>query len=324
MAVKPMDSTLSQLGLYGIIPVLVLNDPRDGPLVAEALSGGGLPCVEVTFRSAAAAEAIAAITGRYPAMTVGAGTILTTDQARAAIGAGARFLVAPGVNRKVLEFCLAQRVTVLPGVATPSDIEICLEYGLEAVKFFPAEAQGGVEYLKAISAPYGRLCYVPTGGIAPANLLSYLTLPHVLACGGSWMVRPELVVARRFDEIRRLAEEAIRLMLGLELRHITVNGKSEQEAQKNAERLASLLALPVRNDTESLWVGTHFEITRPKFPGTHGGLAIGTHFPLRARAYLERRGFGFRPETAVEKDGELLAISLQEEIGGFAVQLVQR
>lgn len=318
-----MHTLRHQLELFGIIPVVVLNDPADGPHVATALKEGGLPCAEITFRTAAAAKAIEAIARTVPEVVVGAGTVLTVEQAQTAVAAGAMFIVAPGLNRKVVEFCLQRNIPVLPGVATPSEVEAALELGLDAVKFFPAEANGGLDFLKALAAPYRSVHFVPTGGITPSNLLSYLTFPRVLACGGSWMVNSDLIEARRFTEIQRLTEEAMRLMLGFELRHVGINGSSPQEAATSASTLAGLLMSPVKDGTTSIFVGSGFEFTKRKFHGEHGHLAIGTHFATRAKAFLERRGYSFRAETASERDGKLISIYLQEEIGGFALHLLQ-
>jgi 2-dehydro-3-deoxyphosphogluconate aldolase/(4S)-4-hydroxy-2-oxoglutarate aldolase len=191
------------------------------------------------------------------------------------------------------------------------------------VKFFPAEANGGVNFLQAIAAPYRSMKFVPTGGIQQSNLLSYLKFPRVLACGGSWMVNPDLLAAKRYDEIRRLTREAIHLMLGFELRHVGINGSSQEEAARDSGLMSELLQLAVKDGASSIFVGGGFEFTKKKFPGDHGHLAIGTNFARRAKAYLERRGHGFRTETASEKDGTLISIYLQQEIGGFALHLLQ-
>jgi 2-dehydro-3-deoxyphosphogluconate aldolase/(4S)-4-hydroxy-2-oxoglutarate aldolase len=313
----------SQLELFGVIPVIVLDDPADGPHIAAALKDGGLPCAEVTFRTAAAPKAIEAIAAAFPDILVGAGTVLTVEQAQTAIQAGAKFIVAPGLNKSVVEFCLGRDVPVLPGVATPSDMEAALQLGLDVVKFFPAEANGGLDFLKAMAAPYRSMRFVPTGGIQPSNLLSYLKFPRVLACGGSWMVNADLVAAKNYDEIRRLTREAVHLMLGFELRHVGINGASPEEASKGAGLMSELVQAQAKEGTTSIFVGTGFEFTKKKFPGDHGHLAIGTNFARRAKSYLERRGYGFRPETASEKDGKLISIYLQQEIGGFALHLLQ-
>lgn len=318
-----MHPILQKLELFGIVPVVVINDAADARGLAQALCDGGLPCAEVTFRTAAAADAIAAIARDFPDVLLGAGTVLTVEQAQRALNAGAEFIVAPGLNRKVVDYCIERNVPVLPGVATPTEVEAALEAGLQVVKFFPAEASGGAEYLKAMAAPYGSVRFIPTGGVGPANLLGYLKSPRVLACGGSWMVSNELVAAKRFDDVRRLTEEAVRLMLGFELKHVGINGVSEAEAQERAETMGAMLQLPIKVGGSSIFVGTGFEFTKKKFPGDHGHLAIGTTFIRRAKAYLERRGYAFRQETASEKDGKLISIYLEQEIGGFAVHLLQ-
>lgn len=318
-----MNKVFEAIEQLGIVPVVVLEQAADAEPLAQALIGGGLPCMEITFRTQAAREAIERIATRVPSMLVGAGTVLTTDQVKAAREAGAAFIVAPGLNRKVVEFCLKESIPVMPGIATPSDVEATLEYGLEVVKFFPAEASGGLDYLKAISAPYRSMKFVPTGGVQQVNLLAYLKFPRTLAVGGSWMVNPELIASHQFDAIQKLTEEAVATMLGFELRHVGVNCGSEQEAQESAGAMAAILRFPVKDGTSSVFVGTSFEFTKKKFLGAHGHLAIGTHFIHRAIAYLERCGYHVRPETKSEKGGKLVAVYLNMEIGGFAVHLLQ-
>ncbi|HEX9006825.1 MAG TPA: bifunctional 4-hydroxy-2-oxoglutarate aldolase/2-dehydro-3-deoxy-phosphogluconate aldolase [Bacteroidota bacterium] len=207
-----MNSTLDQIGGYGIVPVAVINDPAAALPLARALLAGGLPCIEVTFRTAAAAAAIATIARDCPDLLLGAGTVLSVEQVDRALECGARFIVAPGLNRKVVEYCLKRSVPVAPGVLTPSEMEAALDLGLEVVKFFPAEASGGLKYLKAVSAPYKGLRFIPTGGIDESNLSSYLSFPAVLACGGSWMVSASLVDGKRFGEITALSARATALV----------------------------------------------------------------------------------------------------------------
>ena len=318
-----MNAIFEKIGQLGIVPVVVLEQPADAEPLAQALINGGLPCMEITFRTQAAKEAIGRIARAYPQMLVGAGTVLTIDQVKAAREAGAVFIVAPGLNKNVVEYCLKESIPVMPGIATPSDVEVALEYGLDVVKFFPAEAAGGIDYLKAISAPYRAIHFVPTGGIQHANLLTYLKFPKTLAVGGSWMVNPELIATRQFDTVQKLTAEAVATMLGFELRHVGVNCGSDQEAQDRATAMASIVRFPVKDGTSSVFVGTAFEFTKKKFPGSHGHLAVGTHFIHRAIAYLERLGYHVRPETKSEKGGKLVAVYLDVEIGGFAIHLLQ-
>lgn len=196
----------------GIVPVVVLEDPSDARLLGEALCKGGLPCAEVTFRTEAAEESIRIMSEDFPEMLVGAGTVLTTDQVDRAVAAGASFIVSPGLNPRIVKYCVSKGIIIIPGCANPSDIEQALENGLTTVKFFPAEAAGGLPMVKAMAAPYGNVTFMPTGGIQPNNVGEYLSFPPIIACGGSWMVKEELIQKKEFDQIVKLAEEARQLV----------------------------------------------------------------------------------------------------------------
>jgi 2-dehydro-3-deoxyphosphogluconate aldolase/(4S)-4-hydroxy-2-oxoglutarate aldolase len=195
----------------GIVPVVTIPKLEDALPLAEALLEGGLPCAEITFRTAAAAESIARIRSRFPEIFLGAGTVLTVEQAETAISVGAEFIVSPGTNLTVVDYCLSKDVTIFPGVCTPTEIEMALSKGVDVVKFFPAEPMGGVKFLQTICAPYGNVRFIPTGGIDTKNIGQYLALPQVVACGGSWMVKPELFEAGDFAKVRQLAGEAVAL-----------------------------------------------------------------------------------------------------------------
>ncbi len=195
----------------GIVPVVSIPKLEDALPLAEALLEGGCGCAEITFRTAAAAEAIARIRSRFPEILLGAGTVLTTEQAETAISAGAEFIVSPGTNLTVVDYCLSKGVSIFPGVCTPTEIEMALSKGVDVVKFFPAEPMGGVKFLQAICAPYRNVRFIPTGGIDATNVIQYLVLPQVVACGGSWMVKPELFEAGDFAKVKRLAGEAVAL-----------------------------------------------------------------------------------------------------------------
>jgi 2-dehydro-3-deoxyphosphogluconate aldolase/(4S)-4-hydroxy-2-oxoglutarate aldolase len=207
-----MTNPIARLGELGIIPVVRLEDPTQGDRLAEALLAGGLPCAEITFRTSAAGEGIRRMCARSPEMLVGAGTVVTPDQAQQAVEAGARFIVSPGFDRRVVEWCLRHAVPVMPGVATPTEILMALESGLSVLKFFPAEALGGKEMLEALAAAFAGVKFVPTGGITAANAVSYLKLPMAFALGGSWLVAPRLIAAGSFAEITRLTAEAVALV----------------------------------------------------------------------------------------------------------------
>lgn len=204
-----MGEILERLRSLRLVPVVVIDDPDAAVPLARALVEGGLPCAEITFRTAAAAEAIRRIAGEVPEMLVGAGTVLRPDQADAAVQAGARFIVSPGFNPRVAGHCQANGIPIFPGVCTPTEIEAALEHGLDTLKFFPAEAIGGLPYLKAIAAPFGGVQFIPTGGINLSHLEGYLSFPRVLAVGGSWMVAREWIAGGEFDRVREAAAAAV-------------------------------------------------------------------------------------------------------------------
>lgn len=203
-----MTEMMQQLKKIGIIPVVVLNDAKDALPLAHCLMEGGLPCAEVTFRTAAAEESIRQMVKAYPDMIVGAGTVLTCEQADRAIDAGAKFIVSPGFNPKVTEYVLKKGVPMTPGVQTPTEIEAALQFDLDVVKFFPAEPAGGLKMIKALAAPYVGLQFMPTGGINANNVRDYLAYDRIVACGGSWMVNGSLVKEGKFDEILAMVREA--------------------------------------------------------------------------------------------------------------------
>lgn len=207
-----MDAVLEKFGKIGIVPVVVLEDAKDAKPLAKALCDGGLPCAEVTFRTAAAEEAIRIISETYPEMLVGAGTVLTTEQVDCAVAAGAKFIVSPGLNPKVVQYCIDKKIPVTPGTQTPSEMEQAIEMGLEVVKFFPAEPAGGLKMIKAVAAPYTGLKFMPTGGINLDNVEEYLKYDRILACGGSWMVKGDLISAGKFDEIEKMTRDAAELV----------------------------------------------------------------------------------------------------------------
>lgn len=205
------EDVLDRIHAARLLPVVVVDEASDAVPLAKALAAGGLPVAEVTFRTEAAAEAIRRVVAEVPDALVGAGTVLTVDQVRAAKAVGATFLVTPGFNPAVVAAAADEGLPIVPGVNNPTGVEQAMAAGLSAVKFFPAEPTGGVPFLKALMGPYRAMRFVPTGGIGPKNLADYLALPAVLACGGSWMVEPSLVRAGRFEDVQRMTAEAVAL-----------------------------------------------------------------------------------------------------------------
>ena len=206
-----MNEILNQLEKCMIVPVVVLNDAKDAKPLGEALCQGGLACAEVTFRTDAAEESIRIMSENFPDMLVGAGTVLTTEQVDCAVNAGAKFIVSPGFDEEIVDYCLEKGVVVLPGCVTPSEVAKAVKRGLEVIKFFPAEQAGGLSMIKAMAAPYTMVKFMPTGGINPENVGDYLRFDKIFACGGSWMVKSSLVENQEFDKIRQLSEDAVKL-----------------------------------------------------------------------------------------------------------------
>ena len=315
---------LEKLSLAGLVPVIAINDAEDAVPLCKALSDGGLPVAEITFRTAAAEESIRRVHEALPDVLLCAGTVLTTDQVDRAVKAGAAAIVSPGLNPEVVKYCLDKGIPVCPGTSNPSDIEVALSMGLKAVKVFPAEAIGGLKLIKSMAAPYVDMKFMPTGGINENNMLDYLAFGKILCCGGSWMVPGDAVAAKDWDRITALTRSAVDKMLGFEVRHIGINSENADEALANAKKIAALMGWPVKEGNSSIFVGTGYEVMKSIGRGTHGHIAIGTNSVPRAKWHLEQRGFKFIEDSAVVKNGKLTAIYIDDEIGGFMFHLVQK
>lgn len=211
-----MENVMEKLGSYGVVPVVVLDNADDAEGLAQALTEGGLPCAEVTFRTAAAEESIRRMTAAYPDMLVGAGTVLTIDQVDRAVGAGAKFIVSPGFDEEIVDYCISKNIPVMPGCITPSEVTKGIKKGLKVLKFFPAEQAGGLAMIKAMAAPFGGVQFMPTGGISAKNLAEYLSYNRIYACGGSWMVKAALIKEHKFEEIKQMTKEAVEIVKSVE------------------------------------------------------------------------------------------------------------
>jgi len=319
-----MNRILERVGELGIVPVVKIEKAEDALPLGRALIDGDLPIAEITFRTSAAEESIKTLTRELPNLLVGAGTVLTIEQVKEAVSAGAQFIVSPGFNSKVVDYCLENNIPVTPGINNPTQIEMALERGIEVVKFFPAEASGGLPLLESMSAPYTGIKFIPTGGINLSNLTSYLSNNKVHACGGSWMVKPELISSGNFDEITRLTKEAVSIMLGFEFAHLGINEENKDKALNSANQLSSLFYFPIKEGTNSIFAGPGFEFVKNRFLGKHGHIAIATNDIHRAITYLKMKNISVLSETAKEKDGKLKAIYLDQEVSGFAIHLLQK
>ena len=207
-----MSELLQKVQEFGVVPVVVLHNQKDAAPLAKALCEGGLPCAEVTFRTEAAEESIRIMATQFPKMLIGAGTVLTIDQVDRAVAAGAKFIVSPGFDPEIVDYCISKDILVLPGCITPSEVAQAVKRGLEVVKFFPAVQFGGIATIKALAAPYTGVKFMPTGGISAKNLADYLEFKKIVACGGSWMVKGDLVAAGEFDKIKEMTAEAVALV----------------------------------------------------------------------------------------------------------------
>ena len=322
-----MDNTkfLEQLECTGIVPVIKLENTDDAVNLAKALYDGGIHCAEVTFRAEGADKVISQMVKAYPDMLVGAGTVLTTEQCDRAIEAGAKFCVAPGLNPKVVQHCLDKGVPFAPGVANGSQIEQAMELGLDFVKFFPAEQAGGLPYIKAVSAPYSSMKFMPTGGVNENNLNTYLAFKKIVCCGGSWIVPDKLVKAGKWEEITALCRSAVNKMLGFELAHIGINCDSESEALDVTSKFDKLFGWEQKNGNSSVFAGGAVECMKAPFKGAKGHIAVRTNSVRRAVYQLAHQGIAADMSTAkYDADGRMTVVYLKEDFGGFAVHLVEK
>lgn len=319
-----MDKTLNRLEELGLVPVVKIEDAKDAVPLGKALIKGGLPVAEITFRTDAAEQAIKNLTSELPDILVGAGTVLSVEQTKKAVAAGAKFIVSPGFNSDVVKYCVDNNIPITPGISNPTDIEAALGFGLKVLKFFPAEASGGLKTLKAMSAPYGMVKFIPTGGINAQNINEYLSFEKVLACGGSWVAKGDVISSGDFDKITALAKEAVGIVLGFELAHVGINAADANTSIGIAKKLCSMFNMPLKEGNSSNFAGKGIEVNKKKGPGTNGHIAIKTNNIKRGMAYLERNGYEVDMNTAKVKNGKMIAVYLKDEVGGFAIHLLQK
>ena len=320
-----MNPVLQRVYEIGIIPVIAFNDVDEAIPLCKALMDGGLPAAEVTFRTACAEECIRKIHEELPNMLLGAGTVLTNDQADRAMAAGASFVVAPGYDPNVTQHVIDKGGLMMPGTCSAGEMQQAMNQGCEAIKFFPAEANGGVEMLKNIGAALKTAKWMCTGGVNAKNVNTYLANPQIIAVGGTWMCKSDKIKAGAWEDITAACKEAVDVMLGLELGHIGINCADDAEALKTAELLGSLLSKAVSPGNSSIFVGNkEFEIMKKPGRGTHGHIAIKCNSIDRAVYHLGQRGVKFDMDSMVNKNGKNIAIYLADEVAGFAIHLVQK
>ena len=313
-----------RLARSAVVPVVVLDDAKDAVATAKALLAGGVDVMEITFRTAAAADSIKAVAESCPDMLVGAGTVITLEQCKKAVECGAKFIVAPGFDEEVVRWCVENGVAVTPGCVTPTEIMAAMKLGLKVVKFFPAGVYGGLSAMKALSGPFGGIKFIPTGGVNGQNIGEFIAAPFIHAVGGSWVCPKADIAAGNFDKITELCAQAKEALLGFEVAHIGINCESADASMAVCEALNRAFGLPVKAGNSSNFASTGIEVMKSMYLGRNGHIAIRTNALPAAVAELEKRGFVCDPSTAKYKGERMTAIYLKEEFGGFAVHLLQK
>ncbi len=319
-----MNEIIKQISDIGIVPVIAFNSVDEAVPLCKALADGGLPAAEVTFRTACAEECIRVISREVPEMLLGAGTVLTVEQADRAMDAGASFIVAPGYDPKVTQHVMDKGGLMMPGTATAGEMQQAMNQGCEALKFFPAEANGGVAMLKNIGAALKSARWMCTGGVNAKNVNDYLGYEQIIAVGGTWMCKSDKIKAGAWDEITAMCKEAVKTMLGFKLVHVGINCADEGEARRVAQTFSALFGLEYKPGNSSDFAGGAVECMKKPYLGKNGHIAIGTNSVDRAMYQLGRQGVAFN-ESTLKRDvgGSAKVVYLKDEIGGFAVHLVK-
>lgn len=315
---------LKRLGSSGVVPVVVIEDAKNAVPTAKAMLAGGIDVMEITMRTGAALDSIRNVSKECPEVLVGAGTVITLEQCKAAVDAGAKFIVSPGFDKQVVEWCIENDIAVTPGCVTPTEITMAIQYNIKVVKFFPANVYGGLSAMKALSGPFGDVKFIPTGGVNGQNLSEYISAPYIHAVGGSWICAKEDISGGNFDKITTLCAEARKSVLGFEVAHVGINCTDAEESAAVCEKLNSAFAFGVKEGNSSSFVSNAIEVMKSMYLGKNGHIAIKTNSISAAIDELDRRGFVMDMDTAKYKDDKMIAVYLKDEFGGFAVHLLQK
>ncbi len=318
------EEIMNRIHECGILPVIAVNRAEQALPLAQACVETGLDALEITFRTECAPEALRLIREKYPEMLLGAGTVLTTQQAEEAIGIGVDFLVTPGFNPEVVRYAVEKGFPIVPGISTASEIEQAMGLGLETVKFFPAEQSGGVGALKAFAGPYKKLSFVPTGGMTFDNFTAYTALDNVAAIGGSFMISKKHIADMDVEAMKQDIRSVVDRLLNLHLTHIGINCGDEKEALEIAGLLETFLGMTYKVGNSSIFSGKkEFELMKKPGRGDKGHIAIAVSDIDRGMHYLKKRGVEFEEESLVVKDGKKTAVYFAKQIGGFAFHLMK-
>ena len=308
----------------GIVPVVKIDDAAKAEKLAEAMIKGGIPCAEVTFRTDAAEEAIRRMTTAFPEMIVGAGTVLNKETAERAVKAGAKFIVSPGLDEGTVRWCQENGIPVTPGVSSASEIQKGVNLGLTVLKFFPAESSGGVKMLKDLGGPFPQVKFMTTGGINTANLEEYARAKNVLAVGGSWMVKADLINEDKWDEIEALCREAVTKLQGFELAHFGINAKCKDCAEAMTKKFGAFGMIPSAT-SKSFFMDKSIEIMNENGRGTHGHIGYKVNNVQRAMNYVKNLGYTIAEDSyTYDASGKVKFFYVNEEIGGFAIHFMAK
>jgi len=315
---------LKRIENCGIVPVVVLENVDDAIPTAVALMAGGVEIMEITLRTKAALDCIRDVAKSCPEVCVGAGTVVTLDQCKAAVEAGAEFIVSPGFDKDVVEWCVNNNIAVIPGCVTPTEIMMALSLGVKVLKFFPANIYGGLSAMKALAGPFGDVKFVPTGGVDAKNLHEYVSAPFVHAVGGSWICTKQDIAGGKFAEISKLSEQAVNIALGFELGHVGINCDTEDISMDVCKLFDNAFSTGIKEGASSNFASAGLEVMKSKFLGDNGHIAIRTAHISRAIAALEKKGFKVDMDTAKYVGDKMIAVYLTQQFGGFAVHLLQK
>ncbi|MDY5082721.1 MAG: bifunctional 4-hydroxy-2-oxoglutarate aldolase/2-dehydro-3-deoxy-phosphogluconate aldolase [Candidatus Limivicinus sp.] len=314
---------LKRLAQSGVVPVVVLEDAKDAVPTAKAMLAGGIDVMEITFRTAAAADSIKAVAQECPDMVVGAGTVINLEQCKLAVECGAKFIVSPGYDEETVAWCCDNGIPVTPGCVTPTEIMMALKHGLKVLKFFPANVYGGLSAIKSLAGPFGGVKFIPTGGVNAQNLAEFISSPYIHAVGGSWICPKADIAAGNFDKITALCKEARKTLLGFEVAHIGINTPDADAAMDVCKAFNDAFDFNVKQGNSSNFASTGVEVMKTMFKGANGHIAILTNKMIPAIAEMERRGYELDMDSVKDKNN-IKAVYFKNEIGGFAVHLLQK
>lgn len=314
---------LKRLAQSGVVPVVVLEDAKDAVPTAKAMLAGGIDVMEITFRTAAAADSIKAVAQECPDMVVGAGTVINLEQCKLAVECGAKFIVSPGYDEETVAWCCDNGIPVTPGCVTPTEIMMALKHGLKVLKFFPANVYGGLSAIKSLAGPFSGVKFIPTGGVNAQNLAEFISSPYIHAVGGSWICPKADIAAGNFDKITALCKEARKTLLGFEVAHIGINTPDADAAMDVCKAFNDAFDFNVKQGNSSNFASTGVEVMKTMFKGANGHIAIRTNKMIPAIAEMERRGYELDMDSVKDKNN-IKAVYFKNEIGGFAVHLLQK